>query len=41
MEQILQRGLLQDRELVGGGRIMGAQVSVHNKSVEVWGVCRK
>ena len=26
---------LQDRELMGGGRIMGAEASVHNKLAEV------
>ena len=37
MGQVLQRGLLQGREPVGGGRIMGAEAGVHNKLVEVWG----
>ena len=35
MGQVLKRGLLQGRELVGDGRIMGAQASVHYKLAEV------
>ena len=35
MGQALHRGLLKSREPVGGGRIMGAEASVH-KLAEVW-----
>ena len=37
MGQVLHRGLLQGRESVGGGRIMGAEARVHNKLAEVRG----
>ena len=37
MGQILHWGLLQGREPVGDGRIMGVEANVHNKLAEVWG----
>ena len=36
MGQVLQLGLLQGREPVRVGRIMGAEAGVHNKLAEVW-----
>ena len=36
MGQVLQQGLLQGREPVGGGRIVGAEADVHNMLAEVW-----
>ena len=40
MGQVLQQGLLQGQELVGGGRIMEAEANVHNKLAEVWGFAK-
>ena len=38
MEQILHPGLLQVRELLGVGRIMGAEIDVNNEFVVGGGV---